>query len=89
MSHSATVIAIHAKISDRIKLRTKPIPVEVEIAEVIPVCVGEDNVKDFQFGGEPDINFVDELIDETMEEFGVNDKEELGNILTVESVMKS
>lgn len=89
MSNAVNIIAIHAKTSDRIKLRKKPKPIEVEIAEIIPLCVGENNLEDFQFGGEPDVDGMDELIDETMKELGCNDREELGNVLTVESVMKS
>jgi hypothetical protein len=95
MSSAITEIAFHGlnmahgKTSDRIKLRKKPKPVEVEIAELVPLCVGEDNMKDFQFGGEPSVCATDELIEETMAEFNIDDIEELGNILTVESVMKS
>jgi len=80
---------IHAKTSDRIKLRKKPKPIEVEIAEVVPLCVGEDNMEDFQFGGEPDVCAVDGLIDELKEEFNVDTVEELGDMLVIESVMKS
>jgi hypothetical protein len=79
----------HAATSDRIKLRQKPKPIEVDIAEVTPLCVGEDNMEDFQFGGEPEVCAVDELIDELKEEFNVDTEEELGNILVIESVMKS
>jgi len=89
MSQAANVIAIHTKTSGRVKILKEPKPVEVEIAEVVPICINDDNIDDFKFGGEPDVNFDDELVNETMKEFNVDTEEELGDILTVESVMKS
>lgn len=80
---------IHAKISNRMKLRKEPKPVEVEIADITPNRIDEDNSEDYEFDGEPKIYAVDGLIEETMKEYGVDTLEELGNMLTIESVMKS
>ena len=81
---------IHGKISNKIKILKDPVPVEVKIAEVIDTNLDDDEgIEGMRAGGEPDVNFIDELTDEAMKEFDVDTEEELGSMLTVESVMKS